>query len=212
MLVIDLVTILKLVSIGAEAKISIDDNIIIKERIIKGYREPALDRKIRRARTKRESNLLVKAGRAGVLVPKVIETTEFILKMENISGKRVKDMLNKKNMKTVCADIGQSVAKLHNADIIHGDLTTSNMMLKDDKVYFIDFGLGFISSKAEDKATDIHLLEEAIESTHFKFACEAMDIFFKAYKKHCVDGASVISRLNMIRLRGRYNIREAEIK
>ena len=63
------------------------------------------------------------------------------------------------------------------------------MIYKDSKVYFIDFGLGFISSKIEDKATDIHLLEEAIESTHYKIASSALSIVFDSYRRHCKDSA-----------------------
>jgi len=55
---------------------------------------------------------------------------------------------------------------LHDANIIHGDLTTSNMILKDGKLFLIDFGLGFYSDKVEHKAVDLFLLKQALESKH----------------------------------------------
>jgi len=198
------VNLLKTINIGAEARISLDKETVLKERIPKRYRENALDLKIRKQRTKREAKLISDASRAGVMVPKILEVDEFAIKMEHIEGPRVKDILDAKNMKTLCLEIGKSVASLHNASIIHGDLTTSNMIQKDDKIYFIDFGLGFISGKAEDKATDMHLLEEAIDSTHYRIASDAMKVVFESYRKNCKDSKTVLSRLEQIRLRGRY--------
>src|SRR3989338_6709944 len=67
-----------------------------------------------------------------------------------------------------CKVIGKNIALLHQQEIIHGDLTTSNMILKGEEVYFIDFGLSFIDPKAEHKAVDLHLLRQALESKHYK--------------------------------------------
>ncbi len=204
------VNMLKTINIGAEARILLDKDCVIKERIPKGYREKELDLKIRKQRTKREARLISNASRAGVMVPKILEIDDFIIKIEHIDGPRVKDILDEKNMKAICSEIGKSVAGLHNASIIHGDLTTSNMIQKDDSIYFIDFGLGFISDKAEDKATDLHLLEEAIESTHYRIASGALKIAFESYRKNCRDGKAVLSRLEQIRLRGRYVNRNSD--
>lgn len=199
-----LVNLLKLINIGAEARISLDNDYILKERISKGYREKELDLKIRKQRTKKEARLIQRAARTGIAVPKVLDSSDFSIKMEFIDGLRMKDILDTGNMKVLCAEIGKTIAKLHNDSIIHGDLTTSNMIYKDSKVYFIDFGLGFISSKIEDKATDIHLLEEAIESTHYKIASSALLIVFDSYRRHCKDSAEIFERLKQIKLRGRY--------
>lgn len=195
---------LKTINLGAEARISLDKGTILKERIPKGYRHEMLDLKIRKLRTKREARLISNASRAGVMVPRVLEVDDFNIRMEFIDGPRVKDILDTKNMKVLCTAIGKSVADLHNASIIHGDLTTSNMICRDSGICLIDFGLGFISDKAEDKATDIHLLEEAIESTHYGIASDALAIVFDSYLENCKDGKAVLSRLEQIRLRGRY--------
>ncbi|MBW6461730.1 MAG: Kae1-associated serine/threonine protein kinase [DPANN group archaeon] len=202
---------MKLLNIGAEAKISVDDGIVTKDRIPKGYREGALDIKIRKARTKKEAKLLERAKVAGVMVPNILGMRDFSIQMDFVDGMRVKDIVDDSNMKKICADIGLSIAKLHNASIIHGDLTTSNMILSSDKVYFIDFGLGQVSSKVEDKATDLHLLEEAIESTHYELAEDALKLIFKSYLKNCNDGKNVMARLSEIRLRGRYVVRGSDL-
>ena len=91
--------------------------------------------------------------------------------MPYIEGKKLSaylDSLSLDEQKRICRTIGENIAKLHDADIIHGDLTTSNMILKEKKVFFIDFGLGFSSHKTEDKAVDLHLLRQALEAKHFK--------------------------------------------
>lgn len=62
--------------------------------------------------------------------------------------------------------MGQMILRLHNVNIIHGDLTTSNMMISNDKLYLIDFGLAYTKPNAEDKAVDLYVLERAFVSTH----------------------------------------------
>ncbi|KAH7918359.1 hypothetical protein BV22DRAFT_1115439 [Leucogyrophana mollusca] len=64
--------------------------------------------------------------------------------------------------------IGTEIAKMHLADIIHGDLTTSNMMLRcgTNDLVLIDFDLSYHSALIEDKATDLYVLERAFASTH----------------------------------------------
>ncbi len=200
---------MKTVCVGAEAVLYSDKDVAVKERVAKGYREKALDYKIRKQRTKREAKLLDKAARAGICVPKVLDVKKFNINMELIEGPKIKDVLAKDNMETICKCIGESIARLHAASIVHGDLTTSNMILSVDDVYFIDFGLGFISEKPEDMATDLHLLEEAIVSTHHKIASDALDIIFETYVSVYKDADDVISRLEKIKKRGRYVKRQS---
>ncbi|HTY43856.1 MAG TPA: RIO1 family regulatory kinase/ATPase, partial [Patescibacteria group bacterium] len=119
---------------GAEAKIllSDDEEFIIKDRIKKSYRIKELDDKIRKQRTKSEAKLLEKASKI-INVPKPLPMKEFnIIKMPYIKGKRLSenlDFLPLEKQKEIMKIIGEETAKLHDADIIHGDLTTSNMIL-----------------------------------------------------------------------------------
>ena len=43
------------------------------------------------------------------------------------------------------------------------------MIIKENKIYFIDFGLSFFSSRIEDRAVDLHLVKEALQSTHHEY-------------------------------------------
>jgi TP53 regulating kinase-like protein len=64
--------------------------------------------------------------------------------------------------------IGVVLARMHDLDIVHGDLTTSNMILKAStlEIFIIDFGLGMLKPTIEDKGVDLYVLERAFLSTH----------------------------------------------
>jgi len=187
---------------GAEAVITLEDRNIVKSRVKKSYRLEELDLKLRKRRTKSEAKIIEKL-KGVVPVPKIIESdgSEKII-MEFIDGKKLSEFLEESDWKNVCKQIGKSVGTLHDMDIVHGDLTTSNMILKDDKVYFIDFGLGFHSRKVEDKAVDLHLLKQALGAKHFKIADEAIEIIFDKYNAN--DNKQIVERIEAIEKRGRY--------
>lgn len=187
---------------GAEATIYRDDGIVVKERHEKPYRHPELDERLRTERTDQEARLLKKAYQAGVRVPTVQDTTDFAVHMDEVPGTLMKDVIEDD---LALADlIGESIARLHNKNVIHGDLTTSNMLLYEDEVYFIDFGLGRFSQRIEDRAVDLHLLKEVLESTHTAVADEAMDRVLTAYGEHCEQADAVMERYEEIAERGRY--------
>ncbi len=208
---------LKLIQQGAEAKILLDKekNLIIKDRVSKSYRHPELDKKIIKSRTKSETKLLIKASKI-INCPMPLESKEFNkIFMPYIKGKKLSEYLDNftlKEQKEICKEIGSSVAKLHKSDIIHGDLTTSNMIFVEQieiskenlKIYFIDFGLGFISKKIEDKAVDLHLLKHALEAKHFKNANELIKEVLKIYKKNYPEAEKIFERMQAIEKRGRY--------
>ena len=193
----------KLIAQGAEAKLFRSENKLIKDRIKKNYRLKEIDEKIRKSRTKREAKMLKKLD----FVPKVFDVDEKkkIIEMEFIDGKLVKDVLdnvNKEKRKEICKKIGKNIAKLHNLDIIHGDLTTSNFIFN-KKVYFIDFGLSFVSRRIEDKAVDLHLLKQALESKHYRHFEESFKDVLQGYSK-VNDYNKIIERLRKVESRGRY--------
>ena len=190
---------------GAEAILIKQGNNLIKDRIKKGYRLKILDEKLRKSRTKSESKILEKVSKI-IAVPKIIETdNKEKIKMQFIEGKRLSDWLDKlKNADKVCQEIGKQAAALHDADIIHGDLTTSNMILseKENKVYFIDFGLGFHSKRIEDKAVDLHLLRQALEAKHFSNWEKLFNEIIKNYNSK--DKTKILEQLKKVESRGRY--------
>jgi len=92
---------------------------------------------------------------------------------------------------------------LHNEGIIHGDLTTSNMMVSEGEVFLIDFGLSFFSDKVEDKAVDLHLLRQAIESKHHTVYETAFAEVLKSYEENCENSKEVLKRFEIVESRGR---------
>ena len=194
----------KLISQGAEAKIYLTPEVskITKDRIPKGYRHPQLDTQIRTRRTKSESKILIKALALGVNVPQVLSTNKFDLQIEYIDGDRLSQTLNdypEKKQFQVMQKLGTQVALLHKNNIIHGDLTTSNTILSNNKVFLIDFGLGFISTKIEDKAVDLHLIKQALEAKHYQNHKALFNQFCKTYNIK-----ENIERLTIVEKRGRY--------
>jgi Kae1-associated kinase Bud32 len=192
---------------GAEAVLKREGSKLVKERIKKGYRIRQIDEKLRKSRTRQEARLIREAKRAGILVPQVLDESKFSIDMEFIEGSKIRDILNEDNCGSIAKKIAEAVARLHNYDIIHGDLTTSNMILKDNRIYLIDFGLGFRSQKIEDKAIDLYLLHEALESTHFNVLKRAWKIILETYKQSYEKAEKVIKTLSDIEKRGRYQKR-----
>ena len=191
---------------GAEATISLDKDVITKDRVKKSYRLSILDQRLRKQRTKKESKILEKASTL-IPVPKLIKTDDKEkIEMQFIEGKKLSEHLDSlKNAEEIYKLIGENIAILHDNNIIHGDLTTSNMIYstKENKLYFIDFGLSFESNKAEDKAVDLHLIKQALEAKHFS----KFELFFKAVLegyKLSKNFKETIKRLKSVEKRGRY--------
>jgi len=164
---------MELVQIGAEAVLTKENNKLIK------------------FRTRRESKILEKLD----FVPKVFSSDDKNMKiiMEFVNGELVKnvlDGLNEKERKEICEKIGEQIGEMHDLGIIHGDLTTSNMIIRvlplstqKKEIVFIDFGLGLFSKKLEDKATDLRLFRQALESKHYKVFDESYKAVLDGYKK-----------------------------
>ena len=202
---------MKIIKRGAEAVLYLEERdgerILVKDRIKKGYRIPELDDKIRSSRTKREDKLMIRAQRSGVNTPRVFSLEKTRLIMEYLDGVTVKDTLNslpESERKRVYGLIGESLANMHRNGMVHGDLTTSNMILLGEKLYIIDFGLGKSSNRTEDLAVDLYLLREAILSTHFRYLDEAWKNIISTYKKKYSESKSVIKRFEKIESRRRY--------
>jgi Kae1-associated kinase Bud32 len=200
---------MRVIKRGAEAVLYLDNNHLVKERVKKGYRLSEIDEKLRKSRTRKEAKLLSDAMRCGISTPDIVSVDEKNSKiaMDYIEGKRLKEFFNQtddKNRENVAELVGKSVGLLHRNGIVHGDLTTSNMILKDDKVYFIDFGLGENTRRVEALATDLSVLREAFKSTHFKHLNLLWNSFIKGYKQTNDNFNKVLETLNDIEKRGRY--------
>ena len=198
---------------GAESILYLDEldgkKVLVKERISKGYRVPQIDVKLRKYRTRKEVKLMTEARAYGVPTPRILKIDEkdFKIFMEFVDGIRVKELLNSSDMemiKKISLQIGKLIGKLHANNIIHGDLTTSNMIFKDGKIFFIDFGLGEFSKRIEDKGIDLNLLLEALKATHFKILKLCWQNIVKGYKKEYNKAEEVLKRVEEIEKRARY--------
>jgi TP53 regulating kinase-like protein len=192
---------------GAEAIITKIGNKVIKKRIVKSYRIKILDNRIRKRRTEKEARILQKLKNI-IDVPNIVsvDKNNKEITMDFIEGKKLSEYLDKlKNYKKICIEIGKNTAKMHNNDIIHGDLTTSNMIFseKSNKVYFIDFGLAFHSKRIEDKAVDLHLLKQALEAKHFKKWETYLNLILEGYKEE-KEHSKILEQLKKVEARGRY--------
>lgn len=181
---------------GAEATILLNKDIIIKDRLPKGYRHPKLDSKLRQTRTRREVKILQKIGD---VAPKIFGAGDTKIEMEYIDGDLVKNIIDKKP--ELAKEIGRLTGIMHDKHIMHGDLTTSNMILDKKKIRFIDFGLSIITYKVEDKAVDLHLFKEAVQSKHYKSMGTIWKEFVKGYNPS--NKKEILQRLEIVERRGR---------
>ncbi len=203
---------MELIRQGAEAVLFIDTwlgkKVVRKRRVVKRYRDAALDTALRTFRTKKEARLITEARKVGIPTPVIydVDLSRAEMVMEYIPGQLVKDVLNlleKTKRRELCSQIGRYIGMLHSHDIVHGDLTTSNMILKEGIVYFIDFSLGEKTHEIEAKGVDLHLLKEVWQSTHYEYM-DGYRTLLRAYCDEYEDGESVLSKITEIEKRGRY--------
>jgi TP53 regulating kinase-like protein len=210
-------------TIGSEGEVV--KTAIVKERFAKRYRHPELDRTITAQRTRSEAKNIARAIRAGIPAPRVyfVDKRAARIIMEDVGTRSVKALLWADHTATAatgrpysnaarecCAELGRVVAMLHDADIVHGDLTTSNFMVRTDAPFVlapIDFGLSFGSASVEDKAVDLYVLERAFLCTHLEsdaLVAAALDSY--AVTSFPFKSQSVLRRLEQVRQRGRKKI------
>ncbi|XP_068209690.1 EKC/KEOPS complex subunit TP53RK [Palaemon carinicauda] len=214
----------ELLTQGAEGRVFttpwLGRKVIVKQRFPKKYRHPDLDAQITRERMKAEARALLRCRSLGIKTPAVYDvdfTTNEIVLEEITDSKTIRNYIYDAVKKQQSMDspvfmnlaekIGKILAKLHGNSVIHGDLTTSNMLLvppyDTSDVILIDFGLSSVNERPEDKAVDLYVLERAILSTH-----PNTELFVKhilsVYKTTGGKGSEeVINRLDEVRMRGR---------
>ncbi|KAI1705357.1 protein kinase domain-containing protein [Ditylenchus destructor] len=205
---------------------------IIKQRFTKTYRHPALDKTLNKSRTKAEVKAVKKCQELSVNVPIIyfVNSNKHEIVYEFIDGLTAKDYIEEqrksanpekfeKIVRFFGAELGKLISRLHDADVIHGDLTTSNVLLRSTsssnndasdnfrsfELVLIDFGLAQTSIKEEDKGVDLYVLERAIRTLHMDVGY-VMEEILKNYS----DGSTkpekakaVLKKLDEVRLRGR---------
>lgn len=189
-----------LVNEGAEAKIYlVNENTLEKVRISKKYRIEELDKKLRKLRTKREFKVLKLLFDSDVNVPEPNEIDEknFSFKCERLIGDVLMDCLNENLLEKGFREI----IKMHSLDVVHGDLTTLNMICCEDEVFIIDFGLSELNGRVEDKAVDLNLFFNCIKNEHPEFYSMKEGLEEKYLETSF--GKKVIERLKNVEKRGR---------
>jgi TP53 regulating kinase and related kinases len=205
-----------LIKKGAEASLYLEDwhnrKVIMKRRLPKKYRIPELDLMIRSQRTIHEPHIIHKAKEAGVPTPTIfmVDVADANIVMEFVEGKQVKEVLDnvsEQERLSLSRLIGKMIGRLHNNGIIHGDLTTSNMILTPYvKVVFVDFGLSDRSIELEPKGVDLHLMKRTLQSTHYRHAKECFKAVMEGYAESvgAEEAKKVSAKIREIEKRGRY--------
>ena len=210
---------LTLIAKGAEADLLLNPDwngvkALIKRRGEKRYRHPELDREIRSQRTIHEASIIHRAKEAGVPTPVIyqVDPDDATIVMEFVEGERMRDIVDglpgeeRKRLFTV---IGVMAGRLHGAGIIHGDMTTSNIINTAEGPVFVDFGLGEVSSETEKRGVDLNLMHRMLTSTHFRHTEELFAAFEEGYRG-CLgeEAEEALERMEEISRRGRYVDRE----
>lgn len=212
---------------------------ILKQRPAKAYRHPTLDERIRTQRTSREARALARCHRFGVPAPVVygVDKSSCAIVMERVEGVTVRDFIRGSTDTAVSlrllTRVGAIVALLHEGGMIHGDLTTSNFIVRllggeaaaaphgsasaaantaaassgSDAMFgvtVIDFGLVRDSTNAEDRAVDLYVLSRAVASTH-PLLSGADAAILDGYSRTAVPAKAqaTLARLEAVRARGR---------
>ena len=202
---------MKLLKKGAEADVYLSlwngKKAILKIRKEKTYRNPVLDKRIRKQRTIKESEIISQVKSFGVSTPLIyfVDINKCSILMQHIDGKLVRDM-NEKAIEKCCFEIGKVVGVLHKNGIMHGDLTTSNFILTKKQLVLIDFGLANRTEKPDDHAIDLRLFKEILNSAHANILNKSWSNFLKGYsksvgEKYC---KKIIKLVGVIESRGRY--------
>lgn len=188
---------------GAEATVKIEEDKVIKKRDKKDYRHPELDDRIRKERTKSEANIIRNVSKYNI-GPELLEENENSLEIEKIEGKTLKQNIEKKS--SLINQTAEKIALLHQNNIIHGDLTTKNIIVdkKTQEPFIIDYGLSEHSQRIEDKAVDLHLFKEVLKTSHPSIYDNAWESFLQTYKQNYEEADQILDRLEEIEERGRY--------
>jgi len=189
---------------------------ILKWRRPKPYRLMSLDEKIRGERVIKEVYIMVKLRSKGLPVPSIFYACpeEGFFIMEEIEGCILKEYLTTHSgnsiIDPIATQLGEIVASIHEEDIVHGDLTTSNVIINNEgKLTVIDFGLSIITDKTEEKAADLDLLYRVLMSTHTKISNRFFNMFIKAYMSRYKRAEEVYRYFKVIQTMGRYIPKEA---
>ena len=201
---------------GAEADLSLARigpwRVVVKRRVKKEYRNPTLDEQIRHDRTLSEASRIHEAKTSGARVPSIVgvDVENNAIVMTHLDGRVARGCLDDMSVneaRKLLRSIGQQVGLLHTAGIVHGDLTTSNVIVSPSGAPFIvDFGMSRRSIEAEDRGVDLHLLQRSIVASHSKDPSSMMNAMIRGYEQTAGKrvAGSTWRKAREIARRGRY--------
>ena len=203
-----------LVAKGAEADLFLVEwnslKALKKFRNPKKYRHPELDYQLRKTRTNHEADIMHRAKNIGVSTPLLyqVDNEKGFIVMEYIDGLKVRDLvdqLDDERRDKLFRCIGYFAGLLHKSGIIHGDLTTSNIIKSNERIVFIDFGLSEVSYEVEKRGVDLNLMNRMLISTHFEHQEKLLEAFTDGYKTSMENEAEeALDRMIEVSKRGRY--------
>ncbi len=204
----------KIIALGAEAALIkhtfLGMPAVYKVRLPKPYRDPKLDLRLRSERTVTEAKIIHDLRLAGLPVPALyyVSLSEGLIVMEYVEGDLLRDLINRRvsGYADLVRELGKVIALMHGLGVVHGDITTSNVVVREGTPYVIDFGLAKYSSELEDIGVDVHLFIRAVESTHYDVMEEVITAFFEGYASIAGEERvkEIKEKVREIRLRGRY--------
>jgi len=155
--------------------------------------------------------MMQEVRKLGVPVPIIqhIDPDTSTLIMEYINGPTLKEelyRLSAKERRSRCIELGEILGLMHEGGAVHGDLTISNVLSENGRLFMIDFGLGDLSDQIEAKGVDLVLLNRAIKSTHYAFHTSLFKAFLEGYSRVVgkKDGEETLHKMREIERRGRY--------
>ncbi|HUV54072.1 MAG TPA: Kae1-associated kinase Bud32 [Candidatus Krumholzibacteriaceae bacterium] len=204
----------RVIAKGAEADLVLREwnglKALSKIRKPKGYRHPELDSRLRRSRTKAEADTIHRAKLSGVPTPLLyhVDPDNAVIVMEYVDGVKVRDAVDRltdEERRELFTRIGGYAGRLHGAGIIHGDLTTSNILKQGDRLVFIDFGLAEVSTEVEKRGVDLNLMNRMLTSTHYRHQEELLAAFVEGYRETLgKEAEEALMRMEEVAKRGRY--------
>src|SRR5256886_7928109 len=201
---------------GAEADLSLTAigpwKVVVKRRVRKEYRNPTLDQQIRHDRTISEASRIHEAKTAGARVPSIVgvDVENHAIAMIHLDGKVARECLDDMGInesRKLLRSIGEQIGLLHTGGIVHGDLTTSNVIVSPFGAPFIvDFGMSRRSIEPEDSGVDLQLLQRSIIASHRQNPSSMMNSMIRGYEE--ITGKKIASstwrKAREIARRGRY--------
>ena len=216
--------------LGAEAEVWrgtwMGQPAVRKQRRLRSWRHPDLDDRLGRRRMLAEARLMGRLYKSGLNIPVLYDCDikEQQLVMSNVPGRPLIELLNDDSIDDVTMmkhlqSAGYSIRMLHRQAIVHGDLSTNNIMITPSgEAVLIDFGLAKIEFETELYGIDLHVLFEILGASH-PHRENAMEAVLQGYKQCEQDLGTaektpggdpvcmedVIERFDLIRTRVRYH-------